>query len=199
MYWPSEPGGEPTFDADRAPQWFDFNDETIESLRSVGAEDVRETIRQIDIYHRELGELMSIGYPEARAPDLDAVAEKHIPTNPITELFLPALSRVHTLRARSEASRRATQLAYATHLFKHRNGRWPESLGELDADFGPEMLTDPFTGDHFGYQLTKEGPRIYSLSENARDDGGVHSRRWEDKVENDADSDDYVFWPPQHR
>ena len=61
------------------------------------------------------------------------------------------------------------------------------------------MLTDPFTGDHFGYRLTDEGPRIYSLSENARDDGGVHSRRWNDEIENDADSDDYVFWPPQHR
>ena len=59
------------------------------------------------------------------------------------------------------------------------------------------MRIDPFTGRYFGYRLTEEGPRIYSLSENGIDDGGIHSPRWDDKIENDAGSDDHVFWPPQ--
>ena len=104
------------------------------------------------------------------------------------------------MRTRNEASRRATQLTYATHLFKARNGRWPESLDELSTDYNPRMRTDPFTGQDFGYRLTADGPLIYSASENGIDDGGIHSSRWDDEITNDAGSDDYVFWPPQeHR
>jgi hypothetical protein len=101
------------------------------------------------------------------------------------------------LSARLETSRRATQLAYATHLFQTRNGRFPESLEELPVDSGNDIRIDPFSGEFFGYQLTDDGPRIYSLSENGVDDGGVHSPRWGDKITNDSGSDDHVFWPPQ--
>ena len=58
------------------------------------------------------------------------------------------------------------------------------------------MRIDPFTGSDFGYCVTDAGPRIYSLSENGIDDGGVHSPRWADGLE-EGKSDDHVFWPPQ--
>ena len=116
---------------------------------------------------------------------------------PLTKTFMPGLSRYYKLTAREETSRRATQLAYATHLFQKQNGRWPASLDELPAEYGEKMRTDPFTGEYFGYRVDEYGPRIYSLSENGVDDGGVHSRRWDDQpVEG---SDDHVYWPPQPR
>ncbi|NLE60124.1 MAG: hypothetical protein GX616_17375 [Planctomycetes bacterium] len=59
------------------------------------------------------------------------------------------------------------------------------------------MRTDPFTGSDFGYHLTTEGPRIYTLSLNGVDDGGVHSPHWADKPTEPGASDDHVFWPPQ--
>src|SRR5205814_2566442 len=111
------------------------------------------------------------------------------------EYLLPAISRVHALRTRNEASRRATQLSYVVHAFKARTGRWPASLDELPAEYGAKMRTDPFTGGNFSYRVDKDGPVIYSLSENGRDDGGKHAPRWND--EKNGASDDFVFWPPQ--
>ena len=60
------------------------------------------------------------------------------------------------------------------------------------------MRTDPFTDREFGYRVTEKGPIVYSQSENARDDGGVHSPRWGDDVD-ETGSDDYIFWPPQEK
>lgn len=65
-----------------------------------------------------------------------------------------------------------------------------------------DIRIDPFTGHYFGYQLTKDGPRIYSLSENGIDDGGIHSPNWDTEIDNGKNasrsrSDDHVFWPPQ--
>lgn len=174
-----------------------LNEEAVNELASMDQDDARAAVDAFDDYYRELLDQWRIGYPEFRAADMDATAERYLHTNALTEAFLPSLSRVQKLRTRSEAFRRATQLSYATHLFKARNGRWPESLGELPEEHGQRLRIDPFTGDYFGYRLTEEGPTIYSASENGLDDGGVHSSRWDDQITNDAGSDDYVFWPPQ--
>jgi hypothetical protein len=172
--------------------------EKFDRIMRMTREDAGETLDAFDRYYRETADQMRTGYPQVRAADLDATAERYLHASPLTEAFLPALSRVHTLRTRNEASRRATQLSYALHLFKAERGRWPASLEELPA--GTErMRTDPFTGADFGYRLSDSGPTLYSLSENGRDDGGAHSPRWEDGVEDPDGSDDFVFWPPQPR
>jgi hypothetical protein len=140
---------------------------------------------------------MREGDPNVRAADLDATTQKYVDATPLTRMLLPSISRVQTIRTRNEASRRATQLTYAVHLYKEQNGRWPASLDELPAEHGNRMRTDPFTGAAFGYRVNADGPMIYSLSENARDDGGIHAPRWNDGVADPNASDDYVFWPPQ--
>ena len=101
------------------------------------------------------------------------------------------------------------------HIFRARHDRFPETLRELPGDrkaaspLSQDVRIDPFTGDYFDYQLTEDGPRIYSLSENGIDDGGIHSPNWDTEIDNGrkADrgaaspmpsrSDDHVFWPPQ--
>jgi len=170
----------------------------IERLEQMTPGDVQETVEALDEYYCRLGRMMRVGYPEYRGPELDEMAsEEYVPTSPVTEVMLPALGRVHQLRARNEASRRATRLSYAAHLFRARNGRWPVSLDELPAEHGRQMRTDPFTAEQFGYRLTPGGPVIYSLSENGVDDGGVHSPRWGDgAAPDDPGPDDHVFWPP---
>ncbi len=198
LFWPKEPGGEPTFREDRARKLFDFLDEPLADMAKLTGEDAYEAIDTFDAYYHELGEQMSIGYPNVRTGDVARTHETYIQANALTRALIPNLSRVHTLRTRIEASRRATQLAYATHLFKAQHGRWPDSLDELPSEYGYQMRTDPFTAEDFGYRLTQQGPTIYSLGENALDDGGVHSRRWEDEP-TQSGSDDFVFWPPQPR
>ncbi|HUU82077.1 MAG TPA: sialidase family protein [Phycisphaerae bacterium] len=174
-----------------------LNEEAVSQLASMGLDDARTAVDALDTYYGQLLDQWRTGYPEVRAADMNATAEKYRHTNALTETLLPSLGRVQTIRTRNEASRRATQLSYAAHLFKARNGRWPESLAELPEEHGGRMRVDPFTGRHFGYRLTDEGYTLYSASENGVDDGGVHSPRWEDEITNDAGSDDHVFWPPQ--
>jgi hypothetical protein len=195
------PDGQVSMDPDRAEyisKMVGYSETTKEDFIGLGEDDARAAIDAFNTYFREVGDQMRIGYPDVRASDVEATESNTVnAAPPLTRMFLPSMSRYHKVRTRNEASRRATQLAYATHLYRARNGRWPKSLDELPANMGDTMRTDPFTGRQFGYRVTDEGPTIYSLSENGVDDGGVHSPRWDDKVENDAGSDDYVFWPPQ--
>ena len=200
MFSPPSADGKPKMNAERAAaisaqNWLESVD--LEDLTSLGPEDAYASIDAFEGYYRELGDMMRVGYPDVRASDVEAAGARYVQTSPVTQLLLPALSRYFQLSARLETSRRATQLAYATHLFQTRNGRFPESLEELPVDSGNDIRIDPFSGEFFGYQLTDDGPRIYSLSENGVDDGGVHSPRWGDKITNDSGSDDHVFWPPQ--
>lgn len=204
IFSPPGPDGLPKVNRKRAEQtmnWMMDSDskEQVDQVSQMGPEDAYATAEALDLHYRELAEQMSIGYPEVRASDIAAFEKKRVNTTALTKAIMPALSRVYNLQARSETSRRATQLAYAIHIYKARNGRWPESVAELGGEFGDTMKIDPFTGDYFGYQLTGDGPKIYSRSENGMDDGGIHSPSWDRNITNDAGSDDFVFWPPQKR
>ncbi|MFQ5414873.1 MAG: hypothetical protein ACE5E6_10490 [Phycisphaerae bacterium] len=171
----------------------------LQALAAMGPADAYASLDAFDAFYEQLSDLAAIGYPEVRAADMTAATEAYVHATPLTEMLLPSLSRVYQLEARCETSRRATQLAYAAHLFKARHRRWPRSVDEVAAEYGPTMGIDPFTGESFGYRVDDDGPVIYSLSENGVDDGGVHSPRWADDITNDVGSDDHVFWPPQPR
>ncbi|MFQ5490966.1 MAG: sialidase family protein [Phycisphaerae bacterium] len=173
------------------------DDDLFQRIDEMTLDDAKEAVDAFDGYYLEMANDFRAGYPDVRAADMDAAAERYVHTNALTEALMPSLSRVHALRARAEASRRATQLAYATHLFKARNGRWPASLDELPEHYDPKMRTDPFTGRDLVYRVGEQGPTIYSASENGLDDGGIHSPRWDDEITNPVGSDDHVFWPPQ--
>jgi len=162
------------------------------------AQDPRQAVQQMKETYQQINELWKTGYPLVRASDFSNGVEKSIVESghPLVRMFMPSFSRAYSQTARNEASRRATQLSYSVHLFKARNGRWPNSLDELPPEHGQTMKVDPFSGGYFNYRMTDNGPTIYSSSENGRDDGGVHSPRWADNVQ-DGQSDDYVFWPPQ--
>lgn len=171
--------------------------EQIDALKTMSKEDVRQAIDSADGLYRELTEKWSTGYPQVRAEDIEKLTVDRSEVNPLTRLLIPCLGRGYEIGHRVEASRRATQLAYGVELFRARYGRYPASLDELPDDCAADMRTDPFTGSDFGYHLTTEGPRIYTLSLNGVDDGGVHSPHWADKPTEPGASDDHVFWPPQ--
>jgi hypothetical protein len=159
--------------------------------------DVEETVQVADRLYRTLGAQMQAGYPTYRAADIDELCAEAAGHNSFTQMLVPALSRAHVLHARAETSRRATHLAFAINLFEKQNGRWPESLDELPAEHVADVRTDPFSGGDFQYRIDEKGPRLYSASENGVDDGGVHSKKWDDEITNDEGSDDHVFWPVQ--
>ncbi len=202
LFWPGELEGEPRPVPERIDRFTRLMSyepqEPAETLASMTSAQVYDTVDKFDGYYRTLADQMRVGYPLVRAADLAALEESFAEGDPMADMLLPSLSRYYKLRTRSEASRRATQLTYAAHLFKAREGRWPASLDELPEPHRTRVRTDPFTGSDFGYQITPDGPRVYSMSENGMDDGGVHAHRWDDEAE-EGTSDDYVFWPPQVR
>jgi len=201
LFSPPDANGQPVINPDRVERMQeiigDESETTREEIEKMVPDDARTTIEAFNNYYPELAEQMRIGYPEVRASDLEALADQYLGISPITKILLPSMSRAHVLRARAEASRRATQLAYAAHIHHARTGQWPKSLDELPRDLDDEIRTDPFTGRPFGYRLGRDGPTIYSASENGIDDQGAHSPRWNDGITDPAASDDYVFWPPQ--
>jgi hypothetical protein len=207
--YPPGADGQPRLDARRADYFVRSvmgNDKPedvsveLQKLAQVTPDQVRQAADKMDGWFRAIEKDWQTGYPSVRASGLGGSYERDCEaaarTNPLIGTLMPSLSRAYHITGRVEASRRATQLTYAVHLFKAQTGRWPASLDELPTEHGETMRTDPFTGRQFGYRLTETPPTIYSASENGRDDGGVHSPHWADDRK-DSDSDDYVFWPPQ--
>jgi len=198
IFTPADADGQPKLNRERVELIADIGYVDFGHLMELGPEDAWESIDAFGEHFRELARLMRTGYPEVRTADIARLDERNMDRTPMTRLMLPGLSRIHKLRARNEAGRRATQLSYALHIFEAQHGRWPDSLDELPSEYGDRMRTDPFTDRDFGYRVTEKGPIVYSLSENGRDDGGIHSPHWDDGVD-EGGSDDFIFWPPQEK
>ncbi len=198
LFTPPDEDGRPKANPERAKAVADWVGDAnfADKLSGLGADDARASLEAINGYYREIADQLSVGYPQIRAADVDATAERYQKMGTWSSVVLPGLSRALQIRTRVEATNRATRLSYHAHMFRARTGRWPRSLDELPLDAGDDARTDPLSGLDFGYRLTESGPRIYSASENAQDDGGVHHPRWGDKGEPE-NSDDFVFWPPQ--
>lgn len=200
VYGPIEPNRKPTFNPARAAYVGDMATEEAGprlSEEQIAAADPHETVETFVNYYQTVGDMMRRGYPEVRPADLEALQEAAVAEDYTVRQMLPALSRYYQLTNRSEASRRATQLSYAIHLYEARNGQWPRSLDDLPPRYTQGVRTDPFSGGDFVYRVTENGPMLYSTSENGRDDGGSHHRRWGDEQLGNEDGDDHVFWPPQ--
>ncbi len=203
LFGPVQEGREPALNPQRIEQFgrlFDLPDmlteqSTPEEIASTTAEQVIENFIG---FYRRYNEMATQGYPAVKARDLDEMTELYVQDNPLSRVFLPSLSRVYQLATRQEASRRATQLTYAIHLHQAETGQWPDSLDDLPPRYTETARTDPFSGGDFVYRLTDDGFTLYSTSENGEDDGGGHHRHWGDRNKDD-ETDDYLFWPPQHR
>lgn len=202
LFTPPTVTGEPHFNRTRAERdflsWLEEEQlaDQIEATAKMTPADVRATVVAMDGFYRELGDMMSVGYPTVRASDIETLEGQYVNVSPVTRVLMPSLSRYYELRTRGIARRRATQVVFATELFKSEHGRYPASLEALSSGPDDATIIDPYTGEPFGYRVTDDGPRIYSLSVNGLDDGGIHSPRWGDDV-GEGESDDFVFWPPQ--
>jgi hypothetical protein len=99
--------------------------------------------------------------------------------------------RVHDLYLRMVADKRGSQILVALRRYKNANGRWPESLDEVQTFVPAETLVDPINGGLFVYRLTDDGFTLYSRGRNNIDDGGER----DDK----AGTDDWIIWSKRRR
>ena len=77
------------------------------------------------------------------------------------------------------------------HVYRKKNGAFPDSLDQLDLPELAELRIDPFSGRDFVYRPSDAQVLLYSFGANFQDDGGRHAY-W--KKEGDV-----VFWPVQQK
>jgi hypothetical protein len=75
--------------------------------------------------------------------------------------------------ARSAALIRSARIALSVEGYRREHGRLPDDLSVLAIDGKAASYADPFTGRPLNYRRDDNGFVVYSLGENAKDDGGA--------------------------
>ncbi|HTI50523.1 MAG TPA: hypothetical protein VL475_06220 [Planctomycetaceae bacterium] len=94
------------------------------------------------------------------------------------QMMLPALEQGAVAGARAEARQKCAVAVIALQRYRLAHGRLPESLEEMKghipgaATEGGTALVDPFDGKPLRYKIEEARVHIYSVGENAIDDGG---------------------------
>jgi len=74
------------------------------------------------------------------------------------------------------AGLRCASVGLAAERYRKRHGGWPPSLGDLVPHYLTAVPLDPFDGKPLRYRRTEHGAVIYSIGEDAHDDGGDPNR-----------------------
>ena len=72
---------------------------------------------------------------------------------------------------------RLARTAMALAAFRAEKGAYPEALSELEGEYFTEVPEDLFAEGPLTYRRTAKGYLLYSVGQNAVDDGGVHDYR----------------------
>ncbi len=72
---------------------------------------------------------------------------------------------------------RLARTAMALAAFRAEKGAYPEALPELEGEYFTEVPEDLFAEGPLTYRRTAKGYLLYSIGQNAVDDGGVHDYR----------------------
>lgn len=153
-----------------------------------------EIIAKINEYYDVTEKAAAKDYPQgfADAGKLEEKLAAEKGTALATFAFSPC--RAFTLRTRATTGSRAAVLVLRLHAYRAKEGKWPAELKELLREKAGALGTDPFSAMPFIYRLDKDQPRLYSVSENRKDDGGEVFRDDQGKI-NWGQTGDYVFWP----
>jgi hypothetical protein len=158
-----------------------------------GPETWENVLSGINEYFDALDKVARMDYPAG----LDAAAELFEQAKASANNFVSNARNnglVIRQHAQALAHYRGTILLLQLHAYRATHGRWPPDLDAFCSDPNSPLRIDPFSGRPFIYAVDKGEPRLYSVSENRTDDGGVVApdvvpQRWKDRG-------DFVFWPP---
>jgi hypothetical protein len=126
----------------------------------------------------------------------------------MVRMVVPDLDSLAWTCERMEVSRDGVLLGIALELFHRKEGRYPETLAELSPKYMAEIPVDPMNGEPLKYRVTENGPLVYSVGTNHKDDGGKPTQEvWNGQnwLSNSAEREqpqyqgDWVLWPmPQN-
>ena len=77
-------------------------------------------------------------------------------------------------QARHEVNIGLLRMGLLVECYHEKQGRWPESLEVIAPELGGALPVDPFSGEAYIYRIDEDGFRLYSVSADGEDDGGVH-------------------------
>ena len=87
-------------------------------------------------------------------------------------ITIPDFSRMYGRIAGAQGVEGAVALVIGLHRHYCKHGLFPVSLAEIDTDFLPDLLIDPYSGQSLKYKVVDGQPLIYSLGPDRDDDGG---------------------------
>ncbi|MGE5293514.1 MAG: hypothetical protein ACM3VT_01665 [Solirubrobacterales bacterium] len=90
----------------------------------------------------------------------------------ISHLLTPALTRIATLDLRAQADLDLARIALAVERYRLAKGKLPEQLTDLVPAYLDEVPIDPLDGQPLRYRRTEPGYVVYSIGEDAKDNGG---------------------------
>lgn len=118
------------------------------------------------------------------------------PTQVLTRIFMPSLSRAAVLDVRLSAEMRCTRAGLAAERFRLAHGRLPTSLAELVPDFLDAVPEDPFDRQPMRFAVTDKGIVIYSIGGDGTDDGGLVAQQKKRPHTRDVG---FRLYKPEHR
>lgn len=90
----------------------------------------------------------------------------------ITRLLLPAVSKIGEAVRRKHATLRCTIVALAAERYRREKKTWPDKVDQLCPQFLAAVLLDPYDGKPLRYRHVQDGVIIYSVGQDAVDNGG---------------------------
>jgi len=91
----------------------------------------------------------------------------------VVKILAPALGRVAELDLRCRAHLDLARTALAIERYRLATGGVPDQLAELVPQYLDAVPIDPFDGQPLRYRRTEAGYRLYSIMEDAQDNGGL--------------------------
>ena len=86
----------------------------------------------------------------------------------LSRMVIPCIDGLFSKEVERITSLRLTRAALAVTAYRQKTGVWPKDLVAA----GCGALIDPFTGKPMIYRLTDQGPAVYSIGGDLKDDGG---------------------------
>jgi hypothetical protein len=160
--------------------------------------DKRETTKTVDRLYDYFNEMARKTPAQLRAEGINVnqEAKEIIEGNVLLEILVPAVSRVFEMGHRLRTDVEATIIVLAILRYRQDEGDYPETLQELRAaGYLHEIPIDPYSDKPLVYKRTDEGPLLYSVWEDFKDNGGRPNWFWRGKVKAYTEGD-MLYWPP---
>ncbi|HTU90843.1 MAG TPA: hypothetical protein VMF69_12260 [Gemmataceae bacterium] len=151
--------------------WFDY------ALISIWRMDTREDhVLMLSLMARAIANAQLPMHEQIEAErqlDREVQEVRRLPRPPIlTGLLMSTMSKRGESSRRTHACIRCTIVALAAERYRRECGAWPDTLEKLCPKYLTAVPLDPFDGEPLRYLRLKDGVIIYSVGQDAVDNGG---------------------------